>query len=132
MLRPSPSAGPSPRTTSWPASSGSADAPSACTPNVNRNFRDGTLVLLRQFGPAIRYMADGGGADKAAGGGRGAVHGLSGGDRGGAGGREAGRLGAGLLHGSAAAGRAQERRAGGGPDGARPGAGQAQIGRAHG
>src|SRR3712207_1965951 len=43
MPRPSPSAGPSPRTTSWPASSGSADAPSACRSIVNRNFRDGTL-----------------------------------------------------------------------------------------
>src|SRR5215217_7709102 len=57
------------------------------------DYSDRLLVLLCQFGPAIRYMADGGGADKAAGGGRGAVRGVSGGDRGGAGGREAGRLG---------------------------------------
>ena len=58
---------------------------------------------------------------------RGAVRGLSGGDRGGAGPCEPGRVGAGLLHRAAAAGRAQEHRADGGPDRAGPGAGGAPV-----
>src|SRR5690349_271688 len=62
------------------------------------------LVLLCHSGLSIPYVADGGEADKTAGNGRGAVRGLSGSDRSGAGGCEARCLGAGLLHRPAAAG----------------------------
>src|SRR5215204_3823885 len=55
------------------------------------------LFLLCHFGPSTLDVVNGGETDKAAGNGRGAVRGLSGGDRGGAGGGEARRLGAGLL-----------------------------------
>src|SRR4051812_22281230 len=50
-------------------------------------FRVRSLILLCQFAPAFLYLGHGRETDKAAEDGRGAVRGLSGGDRGGAWGR---------------------------------------------
>jgi hypothetical protein len=43
-MRPGQADGPSPPTTSWRPSSDSADARPTCSPDVDRNFRIGTLV----------------------------------------------------------------------------------------